>query len=46
MIESTPVMEALLAHQNFVSSTVCFSLRRATLLACFPVDSTNFSTNF
>jgi hypothetical protein len=42
MIESTTVMEALLADQNFAWTTVCFSLRRATLLACFPVDSTNF----
>jgi hypothetical protein len=42
MIESTTVMEALFAHQNFVSTAVCFSLRRATLLACFPVESTNF----
>jgi hypothetical protein len=42
MIESPAAMEALFVHQNFGSPTVCFSLRHATLLACFPVNLTNF----
>jgi hypothetical protein len=42
MIEPTLAVEALLAHKNFWRTTVCFSLWRATLLACFDVDSTNF----
>ena len=42
MIEPTLAMEALLAHENFGRTTVCFSLLETTLLACFDVDSTNF----
>ena len=42
MTEKTSIMVVLLADQNFVSTAVCFSLHRATLLACFPADSTNF----
>jgi hypothetical protein len=39
--KSTTAMDALFAHQNFGPTAVCFSLRHATLLACFPIDSTN-----
>ena len=42
MIELTPAMEALLRCQNLGPTVVCFSLRPPTLLACYPVDSTNF----
>ncbi len=38
MIELSAAMEALFADRKFALTAICFSLRHATLLACFSVE--------